>query len=87
MPGKQPFPTGELTELEAYCNAELGTRGDAWNPPGSARPSKAPELLISTKGEAAGGGGGQTPASGADGADGERDEDEQVSWFGIDLGW
>jgi len=76
LPKGQSFPTGELTELEAYCNADLGTRGDAWNPPGAARPSKAPELLISTKGV---GGDDAAQASSADDAGGEK---KAKNWFG-----
>lgn len=40
------LPTGELVELEAYCNADLITRGDAWFAAQTDRASKAPELLV-----------------------------------------
>lgn len=40
------FPTGELVELEAYCNAALGDRPDGWSPSRVERASKAPELIV-----------------------------------------
>ena len=46
LPQGGSLPTGELTELEVYCNAELATRSDAWFPSRDDRASKAPELLI-----------------------------------------
>ena len=65
------FPTGELIELEAYCNDAIDTfRAAAWNPARSSRASKAPELLIT--------------AGGSDAANKDTSGDEQtpqVGWW------
>ena len=49
--GAAPFPTGELVELEAYCNAAVAQRPDAWNPARTDRASKAPELIVNAEAE------------------------------------
>lgn len=68
LPGSAPFPTGELVEMEAYCNANLADRGDAWNPSRASRVSKAPELTVSV--------GGANPA-----AEDSNDETPQIGWW------
>ena len=45
------FPSGELIELECYCNAAIDDfRPDAWNPARSSRASKGPELVLDAEG-------------------------------------
>ena len=68
LPAGQELPTGELIELEAYCNAALADRSDAWNPVRSSRASKAPERVVSA-------------AGGADAAEGESDAAPTLGWW------
>ena len=44
------MPTGELEDLQVYCNADIGWSGE-WNADRASRLSKAPELLVPAGGD------------------------------------
>lgn len=47
----EPFPCGDLVDLECYCNAAIDEfRSDSWNPARLSRVSRAPELVLDAEG-------------------------------------
>jgi hypothetical protein len=74
LPSGSSFPTGELVDLEAYCNAAVVEKPQAWNAGPAARKSQAPPLLIATAVP-------EATSTASEDADGEGIQKQSVGWW------